>query len=182
MRTEELTVIPSAAELAERIRNIGNGLLSVAADLVRAVDVRPETMDELIDSGVNRDLLRRLEKLGRGQISPRLVFAYGHEKNLLALPLSSQERILDDGVEVLSPGGDHRHIPVGQLSPAQCKQVFGPQGVRTLAEQRTWIDEQRAKTAAPIEVDYQIHKDSVTILRPAKISRQLLVSWLAQMN
>jgi hypothetical protein len=182
MSNEQLTVIPSAAELAERIRNIGNELLSVAADLVAAVDVRPETMEELMDLGVNRSLLYRLYKLGRGQISPRLVFATGREKHLLALPRSEQERILDDGIAVLSPGGDHRQIPVSQLSTAQCKQVFGPQGVRTLAEQRTWLDEHRAKTAAPIDVDYQIHKDSVTILRPAKISRQLLVSWLAQMT
>jgi hypothetical protein len=183
MSSNTLSVIPSAAELARRIGNIATDVLSIAADLVAAVDVNPRILDEMVDLGINRELLRRLEKLGRGQISPRLVFSTTTgERRLHCLPLSEQEHLLDQGVEVLGAEGDHRRIPVAQLSPAQCKQVFGAHGVRTLAEQRTWIEEHKPQPVAVLDRDYSVNKDSVTILRPVKISRQLLISILAQMN
>ena len=181
-----ITRIPTSAELAASLRQIGDDLIGIARDLVAAIDTRPETVSELITIGINRELIRRMERIGRGQISQRLVLSNSAStKCLMSLPLSEQEAALDKGVEVLD--GDEttlRHIPVHELSTAQVRQVFAGDRIRTVAEQRTFLRERSRSTAAAPELtrDYKVNKDCVAILRPCKVSRSLLAQWLAEMS
>lgn len=175
----------SATELAERIRNVSNDLLGIAHDLVMALDAKPELMDELDAAGVNRELVNRLERLGRGQIHPRLVFSTtpGAEK-LLSVPLSEQSRALDNGIEVMEDDETtSRWIPVNEMTPAQARQVFHRGQIRSLAEQRTWLRSQKKKrgVAAPAE-DYRICSDHVITSRPGKWPKKLILQWLMEMN
>ena len=178
------TKIPSAQEIAARIRNIGTSLLEVAHDLVAAIDARPELVKELADAGVNRELLNRLEKLGRGQIHPSLVFntTSGGTK-LLALPLSEQTHVLENGVEILDADETStRLIPVNELTGEQSRQVFQSGKMRTLAEQRTWLRDRKNKLK-PVDADatYRVFSDHVVVLKPGKFTKKLLLQWLTEM-
>jgi hypothetical protein len=178
-----LVKIPSAQEIAERIRNIGTDLLGIAHDLVAALDAHPERFTELVEAGVNRELISRLEKLGRNQIHPALVFntSTGGQR-LLALPLSLQTDALAKGVEVLEADGTTRHISVNELTPAQARQVFNRGSLRTLAEQRTFLNTVAAK-AKPTDSDitYRVYSDHVVVLKPGKFTKALIIQWLAEM-
>jgi hypothetical protein len=139
----KLTKIATGAELAARIKKIGTDLLELAADLVHAIDAKPEIINEMVEAGTNPELIRRLEALGRGQIDQRLVFATGRAHlKLMRCPLSEQKKVLEVGLEVLQPDlKDTRLIQLAELSDSQRKQVFARDHVRTSSEQRTWLEE-----------------------------------------
>lgn len=182
---QNLAKIPTAAELAQRIKTVSNDLLSIAHDLVAALDAKPQLADELEEAGVNRELIRRLERLGRGQIHPRLVFSTtpGAEK-LLTVPLSEQSRALESGVEVMEDDeATTRNIPIHELTPEQARQVFHRGQIRSLAEQRTYLRDRKKKRgiAAPCE-DFRVCSDHVITSRPGKWPKKLILQWLMEMN
>lgn len=141
-----LTSIPSPAEMAERIRKVGDDLLGISRDLASALDSNPNYAEELASEGIDRELIFRLDRFGRGEIHKSLVFATSRgAKKVIKLPLPEQIRSIS-GVEVLEPDGEsHRAIPLHELTAKQAQQVFGSDHIRTLAEQRTWLDSRRSK-------------------------------------
>ena len=177
----KLVKMPSAAELAGRIKNVGQDLLGIAADLVVALDEKPELANELIEHGVNRELIRRLEGLGRGSIHPELVFSTSPGAiRLLKLPLSEQQQALNQGTEVLDDDETTtRIIPVSELTREQAKQAIG----KSLTEQRTTIRKRKSKLA-PVNgtEDYRIAKDHVITSRPGKWPKRLILQWLSEMG
>jgi hypothetical protein len=182
---QSLTKIDSAATFADRIRKIGDDLIHVARDIAAALDVNPRLADELQALGINRGVVRRLERLGRGQIHPSLVFSTtpGGER-LLSVPLSEQSLALQDGIEVLDPDEQStRNIPVHELTAGQARQAITNGRIRTIAEQRTWIRDRKAIGAAALaRTDYRIGKDFVVTTKPGKWSKQLILQWLTEMN
>lgn len=182
---QSLDKIPSAAQLAERIRAVSNDLLGIAHDLVAALDAKPELADELLEQGVNRELIRRLERLGRGQIHPKLVFATtpGAQK-LLTVTLSEQTRALEEGVEVMEDDETaSRNIPIADLTPEQARQVFTHGRIRALAEQRTWLraNKKKCPVAAPDE-GYRVCSDHIVTNKPGKWPKKLILQWLMEMS
>jgi len=171
--------------LAQRIKNVSNDLLGIAHDLVLALDAKPELADELEEVGVNRELIRRLERLGRGQIHPQLVFSTtpGAEK-LLTVPLSEQSRALESGLEIMDDDETtSRNIPINELSSAQAQQAISRGRIRTLAEQRTWIRDKKKKVS-PVSAkeDFRICSDHVITTRPGKWPKRLILQWLMEMS
>lgn len=144
-------------------------------------------MDELVNAGYTRDFLRRMERIGRGEIHPKLAFAVsaGHRK-LSRCTYSEQSLALERGLEVLAPDfKEHRLIAAEDLSKEQIRQVFVGRRIRSLAEQRTWIEED-AKHHAPDKSakkgDWQIEKHGVKINHPMTVPRSLLLQWLAELG
>lgn len=183
MPSQLLSKIPSAAEFAERFRNIKNDFLAYARDLAAALDVNPRLADELQQQGIDRGIVRRLERLGRGQIHPSLLFSTtpGGMK-LLSVPLSEQTLALENGVEVLDTDENTtRNIPIHELNHTQAVQVLAGGRIRTIAEQRTWL---RDHKPLPTErdSDFRVHRDYVVTARPGKWTKALILQWLGQMS
>lgn len=175
----------SAKEIAERISKISHDLLEVAEDLVTALDERPALAEELAGQGVNRELIRRLERLGRGQIHPRLVFATAPGAlRLLTVPLSEQTQALELGIEVMDDDEEGvRKLPISDMSPKQARLAIGGGRIRSLAEQRTAIREEKKKVVhVERDVDYRVHRDHVATSKPGKWSKALIIQWLAEMG
>jgi len=182
-----LTKIPSAKDFAERITNIGANLLGLAHDLVAAIDTRPELVEELVEAGVNRELVNRLERLGRGQIHPQLVFNTSPGgKRLITLPLSEQNAVLNHGgVEILEPDEKSiRTIPLNELTAQQAGQAFHGGQRRSLAEQRSWLQVRKAKQLPPVDctTGYKVTRDRVFITKPGGYSKKLILQWLTEMS
>jgi hypothetical protein len=179
----------SAEEFMRKMKDLANHVVDLAQDYVFSLDARPELRKDLLDAGVPRDFLRRLEKVGRGVMSRRLVLESGRWVEKVArLPLSEQEEALNDGVDVLCEDGmDHRRISVCELSPKQMQQVFGDDGLRTLAEQRTWMEEQEQDRVrcAPMklpELVWKVRGNRVVIGSPCELTRQQMLMILAEME
>jgi hypothetical protein len=182
---KETTIVKvkTAREIAGALRNVLVNMIEVSRDYVAALEVRPEIKQELRDLGVQVHTLTRMELIGRGSVDERLALQhYSAANRLLALPISDQKAMLDDGVEVMESNGDVRRIPVDQLSSKQVAQVFNGSGLRTLAQQRTWLTEHAGRPLNVEEPDWKIGRDSVTIRKGGKFSRALIASWLAQMG
>lgn len=181
-----LVRIPTTEELLARFQQNAADMAETARLLVLALDTRPEIMDELEGAGIPREHLFRLERFGRGQLHPKLLFPVGlAERQLAQLTLSEQARALDRGVEVLDAddGSEPRLIPVAELSRQQIRTVFCRGRIRTLAEQRTWLRAENAKrrTVAPLDAPVVKH-DYVITPRGEKITRATLLQWLSMMN
>jgi hypothetical protein len=170
-------------EFAERIRNITTDLLAVAADLVHSLPSRPKLAREIAALGINPELVKRLEKLGRKQLHPDLVLATtpGAIKLGSCVP-SEQELLLESGAEVME-GDDSRVIPIHELTDDQARQVFVNGHVRTLAEQRSWLKSAAAKKVpADFVGGYSVHRDFVVIKEPMRLPKKLVLQFLVEMS
>lgn len=181
-----LTTIATIEEIRQLSSELKKNMLLLGKMIATRLDAFPESRDDLIEAiGGNAILLGRFEMLGREQIHEQLVFSSSvAEHRLSRLPLSEQRAVLESGIPVLeSDGVNHRVIRVEQLSGEQVKQVFRKSGLRSLASQRTYIQERKIKaTPAVLEKDYQVGHDSVVVLRPVKFTRQQLAQILAQIS
>lgn len=160
-------------------------MLSLATDLVATLNVKPQFAQELVESGVNRELIARLEKLGRGQLNPKLIFATNPgARKLVGLPRSDQDRALADGIEVMEDDEKTtRVLPVESLTTDQARKVFNKGRIRSLAEQRTYIIDQRKKAGFVVsDREYRVTREYVITRVPGKWSKQLIIQWLAEMG
>jgi hypothetical protein len=142
--------------------------------LAAFLDAHPTARHELVARRVlSSDMIRRIEMCGRDQIVEELIYATSiAERQLMKLPLSEQKLALDQGVEVLEYDEKNtRKIPVAALTPAQTKQVFASGTIRSLAEQRSIIQERKRRECRPVNVvaAYHIHRGTVVITQPLKM-------------
>ena len=180
----ELVEIMTAASLAARINQLGVDMVALAKDLVAAIDKNESFKEELADEGINRELIRRLERVGRNQIDERLILATGPGVRLLmSCPLSEQRQVLSNGIEVMENDEKTvRKIQFESLTFPQIQKVFAQGHTRDLGEQRTWIRNSRDEqpTVEPAD-EYKVFKDHVVTRKPGVWTKQIILGWLQQM-
>lgn len=157
--------------------------MPAAQMVVALLDHNPHAREEFIKRGTPRQLIDDLERLGRGQMIPSLMFTTSTGARLAKrLPTSEQQIVIKDGVEVAEPNAktdkEHRVIKIEELTPSQAQQVFCGDRRRSLAEQRTYIAAKQSK-AMPINGARQVEftKDGVTIRTPAKFTWDEVALW-----
>lgn len=175
------TTILNAQTFAQKLANISTMLAELAHEYAQALDVRPELRTELIEAGHPAELIDRIEKFGLGQIHERLVLHTARwVRRVSLLPISVQTDLINNGVEVLDVNEtDHRMIQLDALSAKQVQQVFTTSGnVRTLAEQRTYLREQRKAPVVDVsQVTFEkdgIHAGGVLV------TPEMMAQWFAR--
>lgn len=170
----------TAKEIRETLFSHATGILELAHRYVTALVVRPELRTECLELGLGRPSLDWLERVGRDQIHPKLIFARTPAEKLLAkLPLSEQENAIANGVEVLDDDEQTvRLIPVDDLTKEQAKLAIG----NSIAKQRTLLRKLKEKLKVSPGVDYKVYRDHIITAKPMHITRQLLLQWLQEMN
>lgn len=161
MKTKHTTQEPLASSRIEQLqqaiftgieswRHAGELLVSILEEDGLSLAMISERSD------LPLDVLSQLEKIGRKQLVPQLLLAeYPAARRLERLPMSEQERLMHDSVEVLvlrDGKADTLHVTVRDLTGSQVKQVFASNHIRTLAEQRQWLESQR-QGHEPVKVD-----------------------------
>lgn len=92
-----------------------------------------------------------LRKIGCGQMLAQLLVNFLGRPRLLSiaanLPLSDQERLVNNEPFELLEGESHRLVSPTKLGDFEVKQLFARDHIRDLAEQRSWLRgrEERAK-------------------------------------
>lgn len=119
-------------------------------------------------NGCRRTLLD-LEAVGNGLIDPRLLG--GEVKNayqLRSLPLPDQQKFIEGSIEVLTENGETLLIAGQNLTQDQFRQVFNRTHIRSLEEQKAWIESQKTKQAISAK------KTARPVLEPDKKNRCIL--------
>lgn len=104
------------------------------------------------DPDLPRGLRRAFERLGQGDLHPRAWAKFNSTyvgRYIHKLPLQDQKALADgDPVTVYSfENGrvSHRKVDIEMLVYEEQKQVIGPNGLRNKAEQRSYIEDKKAK-------------------------------------
>jgi hypothetical protein len=155
---EDLVGLPIEAlrqELIQQTRKTAEGFLRLAW-IVRLLEERGDDL-----SGLRFSLIPHLRRIAYGQLLPELLVRFGSHPSLLRrvslLPIPDQKRLVErQSVElaVLVIDPENGEVPVytkreadpGKLLGPQIFQVFGPDRLRSYAEQCLFLDDARTRT------------------------------------
>lgn len=159
--------------------------------VVELLDEDPDAMNEICNQFpfITRDIIVRFEQIGRKQISPKLLLSdTPGTRRLLNLPFSAQEKYADEPLELLvNNNGKAQTLLVGlnSLTAAQAAQVFSGNGVRSIAEQRSYLFDKQEKTTFPAlsEISpYKIKGATVQFREACTLNAKELTDILARLN
>lgn len=149
---------PAATLFIELIRKGIESWIEAGEIAARELDADPEWADKVCEGckWITPERVKRFADFGRKKIHP-LLFVSGAPgaTKMLKLPYSLQEKYTKEPVEVLTANGEVLLVDVMNLKPEQVHQVIGPDRIRTIAEQRAWLEEEKRKAAEakPVQVD-----------------------------
>jgi hypothetical protein len=161
--------------------------------VVQLLDEHQMTISEIAETSefLTEDIVTRFEQLGRKQLIPRLLVAdYPAARHLVRLPYSEQKRAVEASVELLVlEGKEHSllKVAVENLTPAQCRQVFDGDQIRSIGAQRAWLEDKRSAqeirevldTPTPI---YQVRGKRVVIKRPCELTAGQLAQIISEIE
>lgn len=171
MKTEDITKNGQIEELKNAIRVGIEAFATAGRMLVNMLDDGGLNLPEISEaSQIPVDVLGQIEKIGRGQLCPQLLLAnYPAARRIERLPMSEQERLMNGPVEVLTMRDgqvDSLMVHAEHLTASQVKQVFAANHVRSLAEQRQWIESQTpASKIVTADVPYLLTRKSTVIFK-----------------
>ena len=169
MNTNNKSITPSWFEdfkkrIIDGIANAEDMIQRTSTIYVEAITKDPTFKDWICDEvpQVSGGIWRTLEMVGRGQLDARIAAGgcpYGNK--LRRLPMSEQKQALDGTVPMLTASGDTLQIRLDALMPKQADQVFAPGHIRSLGEQKAWMEdrardamaEKSARNIQPVEID-----------------------------
>lgn len=115
-----------------RIEQGLENIQEVCREHVAMVDKCPELPGFLLSKGVSEAMLDLIERVGRNQMTPKLLFMPGPgPERLLRLPVKEQERLLAAGVEVVRMVGDEMRStvkPVSELTRIEAEIAINSDG------------------------------------------------------
>ncbi len=122
-----------------------------------AMDEDPDWADKVARANpqVTIEAVERFVKMGRGELHPMLATSEAPGVCALRrLPYVTQEKYLREPIKVVIAGGDTLPVDVRNLTPAQVRQVFSRDGIRSDGAQRAWLEsEKQRKVEAPLLCD-----------------------------
>lgn len=162
-------------------------IAKAAAVYVTAIDSDPDAK-EMFLSGfadvIPSSAWAGFEAVGRKQMHPKLLFGAGNNRGYLKhLPFSDQEKIMDGHkYDLLISGGDSVRVDPREISKDQARQLFGRGHVRTLSEQRSYLESLNVphveikQTAMPMPYTISGHKVYIkadTVMTKRDVKRML---------
>lgn len=155
--------------------------------LVELIDNDPGAKARILNSGkgITEDTLDIFERIGRKQLYYRLCLNEAPGVRALRnCQFSEQIRYSDEPVEMLlyrSGKTESLKVSVWAMTPNQVKQVFGNKRIRTLGEQRAWIENERNKPQnVTIDRPYTIKRGKIIFHAPCELTVQQMGLLLAE--
>lgn len=184
-----MTEIIAIEKMIEEFKSlIQTGLESIAkasAVYVKAIDDNPNNHQRFADACplVPASAWSGFEAVGRGWLDYRLLLNGGTANKIMRkLPRSQQTAALDNGVELLLGDGDTLMVKVENLTPKQAKQVFASDHVRSLGEQRAYIESLHAPQPKVYKPSYTIKRGVLHINAATKLTRKEITRILMEME
>lgn len=171
MKTERALTQDRDKAIAEIIKSFTGGIEALHAagvKLCQCLEEDPLFMDYFHKSHpeFSWELLAMLERIGRGELHPKLLLdGSPGGKRAALLPYSTQVKLLDKGVEVARKRGKEIDIevkPLAALTFAESQIVFEASHVLSADEQVKRL-EQRSIRTRPARAAYEIGDDGVVV-------------------
>ena len=178
-------------DIDEVVKLINQGIESwiVAGKLVvKNVEKNPNFIDQVCDKykDISPEILYRFEQIGRKQLNPRLLLNDSPGvRRLRRLPIEVQEKHAVEPVAVLISEGQTLQIDVRNLTPRQAAQVFNCDRLRSLAEQRAWIEDKKTEEStvpAQGNLPYRIVGKTLIVMQGCKFTVRDLARIMAEME
>lgn len=194
-RTEASLKIES--QVAQRIIDaLSRGLAAFAEAgeiLVNALTEYPNIKERImeLEPRIDPQALADLERIGRKQLHPMLMASNRPAlRALRRMPYSEQERYATQPVELLIVDSADKtstlQVSIHSMTADQSRQAFNGNHVRSLAEQRAYIETERAKRmikqAPPITSDYVVSRGRIVTNRPLTLTQEDLVRMLSEIT
>ena len=162
-----------------------DGIVKAAGIYVEAIDEDPKASDAFRDEMgdmVPHSAWAQFEAVGRKWMHPKLLMggvgASTKRTNAIKrLPYSQQERVFNhDRFPLLTSTGDTLSADILEVTDDQLAQLCDGSHIRTLSEQRAWIEARAAAAAtAPFDIPevmpYTIESGRLTIRRGATFTK-----------
>lgn len=149
------------------------------------IDKYPEAKEELKHRlpGVPSRTWIKFEAVGRGYMHPQLIsnphFAI---PRLERMSYSDQAKAVEGKMDVLTPKGDTLKVSLSELTPEIAKQVFAHDHIRSLSEQKIYLESKRSAKLKPIATAYKIFKDRIDVVEPCSLKKYDLLRILQEMG
>lgn len=118
---------------------------------VRMLSEDPEMPDKIVQEypSITKSILRRFEQLGNGTLHPKLLMSNCiGARCLRAMPYSEQEEYFQEPLKYLvstNDGTESLMIGYASVDAEQAKQLFARDHVRSLGEQRAYIEAKKTQ-------------------------------------
>ena len=150
---------------------------------VETIDSAPDSKQKFMERlpSFPSGLWLTLEGIGRKVIDSRLLFSGGSiVGKLRRLPFSEQKKTLDDGVQLLTAERDAILVKLEHMDSDQLDQVFAKDHVRSLGEQRAWLESRSEDRVDPQQAEspYAIKRGCLVVYKPTRIPRNELARLL----
>jgi hypothetical protein len=188
MSTEVATIDTQIEEFKALFNQGLENIAKAAAVYVNAIDENPNNHERFMHDcpQIPASAWSGFEAVGRGWMDYRLLLnGSATTRTLRKLPRSQQQTALDEGVEVLLRGDGEKEtliVKVENLEPAQRKQVFAKDHIRTLGEQRAWLENQYAPPAKEYRAAYEIRRGVLHINAATQMTRKEVARILLEME
>ena len=144
----QLTTEQLMAEFKQAITSGLNGFVRAGEVYVKAIDQDPSNAERMqleFSDIVPSKAWKQFEAIGRKWIHPKLILggmSDAKKTNIVKrLPYSLQNRVFEgDKFELLISGGDVLEVSALDASTDQVTQLFGDGNLRTLREQKAYIE------------------------------------------
>jgi hypothetical protein len=161
--------------------------------VVQLLDEHGMTISDIAETSdfLTEDTVTRFEQLGRKQLIPRLLVAdYPASRHLMRLPYSEQKRAIETSVDMLVCEGKETSVlkvSVENLTPAQCRQVFDGDQIRSIGAQRAWLEDKRGAQEIKEALEqptsiYQVRGKRIIIRRPCELTSGQLAQMIAEIE
>jgi hypothetical protein len=153
------------SKIMDKLSDMKDLWVQAATIYCDAIDKNPSFRDWCIENsppGCSR-VFRALEDVGRGRLDVRVAQgSIPFSCQIRRLSIEDQSKIIDQGADLLLPSGETLLIKASAMTNDQSRQVIASDHIRTLSEQRAWIESQKTKQAITAR------KTSTPILEPDK--------------
>lgn len=186
----ELNSLPT-----DEVRNRLRGALSLAAESIRvtaaAIRILEERGEDL--SELKLAAIEWFRKVAYGQLLPETFSEFRDNRRLFLavadLPTPDQQRILSGHslpVLCITNGAvSERQVAPREMQPDEIRQVFAKGKIRSLAEQRGWLESKRKNVPVTRELESGVTvnpRKRCLVINGMEISRSQLLSYLSQLG
>ena len=186
----QLTTEQLMAEFKQAITSGINGFVRAGEVYVKAIDQdqsNAERMQLEFSDIVPSKAWKQFEAIGRKWIHPKLILggmSDAKKTNIVKrLPYSLQNRVFaGDKFELLISGGDVLEVSALDASTDQVTQLFGDGNLRTLREQKAYIESNKLQDdLRPQELPYYVSKGKIIFRKNTELTRAEMKQLLTQL-
>lgn len=170
-------------QFVKAFQNSAASLLETGKILVRIAEKMPDGIERVLKRlpQLRPETIKAFLKIGRGEVDEVLMLAEGPGvTRLRACDITVQRKHATDGIPVLiSESGKTTHLMVSvfDMTSEQAVQVFHNGSIRTLEQQRQWLQSRKPKieNAAALRKPYTVRRGRVDIHGECSLTVQQLL-------